>query len=447
MQTTRLLRLALKPLLVLLVSIPFIVLALALEIAPEFEPQPYLSASELSEIEQILLESAPQSIARVSQQQVRLDAGQLNLMLRYGLQLLELTPHWAGQIALGDGIISTNLSIFLSGPLSPFYINVEGQHKSESGQIVLQQLSLGNFVLPKQLLDFAIDRFAVNLDAGNTGYADLQQLFSSIEQASISTEALSFKVPWQPELMSRISIEAQQLFISDADRNRILFYYNTIKDVVSTVPADLRAVSLNTFLVPLFSAAKDASEVSGNPVSENRAVLQALAVYVNDENIGQLIGTDAASAVTAAHFIEVRLQRRQDLAQHVMSIAAISASAGASLAQLLSTTKEAYDARYRSGFSFSDLTANSVGVTMADFATRNPESALEFQRRMIALEAESEYMPAVGNNRDGLTEADFSEQFTNRNSDEYRLRLAQIQALIYQQSLFQNFNQNQGLGQ
>jgi hypothetical protein len=187
--------------------------------------------------------------------------------------------------------------------------------------------------------------------------------------------------------------------------------------------------------------------VSGNPVAENRAVLQALAVYVNDENIGQLIGTDAASTVTAANFIEVRLQRRQDLAQHVMSIAAISASAGASLAQLLSTTKEAYDARYRSGFSFSDLTANSVGVAMADFATRDPESALKFQRRMIALEAESEYMPPVGNNRDGLTEADFSEQYTDRNSDEYRQRLEQIQELIYQQSLFQNFNQNRSLGQ
>jgi hypothetical protein len=84
---------------------------------------------------------------------------------------------------------------------------------------------------------------------------------------------------------------------------------------------------------------------------------------------------------------------------------------------------------------------------MADFATRDPESALKFQRRMIALEAESEYMPAVGNNRDGLTEVDFSEQYTDRNSDEYRLRLEQIQELIYQQSLFQNFNQNQSLGQ
>lgn len=446
MQTTRLIRLTLKSLLVLLVSMPFIVLVLALETTPEFESQPNLSASELNQIEQILLESAPASRFRVSQQQVRLDADQLNLILRYGLQLLELTPHWGGQITLEDGIISANLSISLSGPLSPFYLNVEGQLTSESGQIALQQLALGNFVLPQQLLDFAINRFTANLDAGNTGYADLQQLISSIEQASIDRDELSFLVPWQPELMSRISSEAQQLFISDADRNRILFYYDTIKNVVSTIPVDLRAVSLNTFLVPLFSAARDASEVSGDPVSENRAVLQALAVYVNNENIGQLIGTDAASAVTTANFIEVRLQRRQDLAQHVMSVAAISASAGASLAQLLSTTKEAYDARYRSGFSFSDLTANSVGVAMADFATQSPESAVEFQRRMIALEAESEYMPPVGNNRDGLTEADFSEQYTDRTSDEYRQRLEQIQELIYQQPLFQNFNQNQSLG-
>lgn len=447
MPTTRLLRLALRPLLVLLVSIPFIVLVLALETAPEFEPQPNLSASDLNKIEQILLESAPESRFRVSQQQVRLDADQLNLMLRYGLQLLELTPHWAGQIALEDEVMSVNLSIALSGPLSPIYLNIEGRLASDSGQIALQQLALGKFILPQQLLGFVINRLNINLDAANAGYADLQQLFSSVEQANINEQTLSFQVPWQPELMTRLSSQAQQLFISDTDRNRILFYYDSLKDVVSTIPVDLRAVSLNTFLVPLFSAARDASEVSGDPVSENRAVLQALAIYVNDEDIAQLIGTDAANAVTAANFIEVRLQQRQDLAQHVMSIAAISASAGASLAQLLSTTKEAYDARYRSGFSFSDLTANTVGVAIADFATRNPTSALEFQRRMIALQAESEYMPPVGSNRDGLTEADFSEQYTDRNSDEYRQRLQQIQDLIYQQPLFQNINEIESFGQ
>ena len=52
-----------------------------------------------------------------------------------------------------------------------------------------------------------------------------------------------------------------------------------------------------------------------------------------------------AAEVPRAKFIEVRLQRRQDLAQHVSSIAAISALAGAELAKFLSTTKEAYDAR------------------------------------------------------------------------------------------------------
>ena len=127
--------------------------------------------------------------------------------------------------------------------------------------------------------------------------------------------------------------------------------------------------------------------------------------------------------------MEVRLQQREDLAQHVASIAAISSSAG-SEGQLLSTIKEAYDARYRTGFSFSDLTANSVGVALAEFATRNDASALEFQRRVITLSDDSEYMPAVGNNRDGMTEAAFSDQYRDRGSAEFAKRLREIQTMI-----------------
>ncbi|MDP6417446.1 MAG: hypothetical protein QGG54_20790, partial [Gammaproteobacteria bacterium] len=127
-------------------------------------------------------------------------------------------------------------------------------------------------------------------------------------------------------------------------------------------------------------------------------------------------------------------------AQHLVSMAAISASAGADFAQLLSTTKEAYDARYRSGFSFSDLTANSVGVALADLSTRDNDSALEMQQRFAALQSESEYMPEVGGNRDGIPESDFTALYNNRTSREYQQRLAEIQALIDARPLFQGIN-------
>jgi len=141
--------------------------------------------------------------------------------------------------------------------------------------------------------------------------------------------------------------------------------------------------------------------------------------------------------VQSAKFIEVRLQRRQDLAQHVVSIAAITASAGADFAELLSTTKEAYDARYRSGFSFSDLTANSVGVTLASYSTMNRQSALEMQKRMTNLQMESDYMPEVGGSRDGISESAFNAIYSDRNSSEYRQRILEIQAFIDSRPLFQ----------
>ena len=152
------------------------------------------------------------------------------------------------------------------------------------------------------------------------------------------------------------------------------------------------------------------------------------------------MGETLAKEMQPAKYIEVRLQRRQDLAQHLVSIAAVTASAGADFAQLLSTTKEAYDARYRSGFSFSDLTANTVGVYLASYSTQDPATAIEMQKRLATLQTESDYMPEVGDNRDGISESDFAAIYSDRNSPEYQRRLADIQALIKTRALFKDLD-------
>jgi len=226
------------------------------------------------------------------------------------------------------------------------------------------------------------------------------------------------------------------LFISEQDQRRIRNYYQQISDIAVTIPSDIRAVSISSFLVPLFATAAENAAAGSDPIAENRTLFQTLAIYVNQESISQLLGEEQASQISPAKFIEVRLQRRQDLAQHLISIAAITASAGADLAELVSTTKEAYDARYRSGFSFSDLTANSVGVAMARLATSSKESALLMQQRMKEIESENDYMPEVGSNRDGLSESDFNAIYEDRNSPEYQQRLAEIKQLIGDRPLF-----------
>lgn len=430
----------LRLLLVVVVSAPFMLLLLSIQSQPAVQGSVPLTAAELSEIEELILDSAPTSTARSSQQQVNLDRSDLNLLLRYGLQVLNLAPAWAGSLDMAAEELTIEISIPLSNGRLPLYLNVNGQFADSDGLPQLSELRIGNLSLPQSLREFAVARLRNNLLAAEVGFQDFADLAETIEQVDIQTDSLSMLMQWEPSLIDRIASRTRQLFVPESERLRIIAYYEQIREIVATIPIDLRAVSLNTFLVPLFNHAHENSLQGNNPIVENRAAFQALAIYVNNENLQQLLGSEFTEGVEPVQFIEVRLLRRQDLAQHLTSIAATTSSAGAGFAQLLSTTKEAYDARYRSGFSFSDLTANSVGVTLATFATESEESALDMQLRLSAIENESDYMPLVGNNSDGLSETDFATLYRDRNSQEYEQRIAEIQNLILERPLFQGLD-------
>lgn len=437
MPLSRIINLLLRSLLVLLISSPFILLLLALQSERLVPANAVLSAAELNEVEQLLLESAPESTLAPSRRQLQLSSRELNLLQRYGFQVMGLLPSWSGQLDLQQDEVNALLSIQMNvGPL-PVYLNMQGSFTNEDDGIHLRELRLGNLQLPDPIMDFAVSRIQNNLLTADVGFDDFQALMDNVDAIELAPDQVSLTMLWEPQLMDRLAYRAQQIFVPQEDRERILDYYQVSKDIVSTIPRDLRAVSLNTFLVAMFKEAQDRSRISGDPVAENRAALQALAVYVNNEDIAQLVGQELAAGVEPASFIEVRLQRRQDLAQHLVSIAAITASAGAGFAQMLSNTKEAYDARYRSGFSFSDMTANTVGVLLASHATRDPVSAADMQARIIDMESESDFMPEVGSNRDGISEADFSVIYQDRNSYEYAARLEQIRDLIEERPLFQ----------
>jgi len=436
MPLSRIIKLLLSSLLALLISTPFIFLLLALQSERLVPVNAALSAAELNEVEQLLLESAPESTLSPSRRELQLSSGELNLLQRYGFQVMGLLPQWSGQLQLQQDEVHALLSIQIDlGPL-PIYLNMQGSFTNDDLGIHLRDLQLGNLQLPDPVMDFAVSRIQNNLLTADIGFDEFQALLDNVDAVELAPDRVSLTLLWEPQLMDRLAYRAQQIFVPLQDRERILDYYQVTKDIVSTIPTDLRAVSLNTFLVAMFNEAQERSKISGDPVAENRAALQALAVYVNNEDIGQLVGQELAAGVEPASFIEVRLQRRQDLAQHLVSIAAITASAGAGFAQMLSNTKEAYDARYRSGFSFSDMTANTVGVLLASHATRDAVSAANMQARIIDMESESDFMPEVGSNRDGISEADFTVLYQDRNSYEYAARLRQIRTLIEERPLF-----------
>ena len=351
--------------------------------------------------------------------------------------MLGLSPNWLAQASLADGLLTSQLSVRVTQRFQPLYLNLRAEFSVQQGSLHLDNLYFGELQVPQRFLQYALEQIREEVASSNSAYQDISELLQSVDSIAINDDQLTVMLNWDLELLSRITNQAQQLFISEKDQQLIAAHYLRIADVASTIPADLRAVSLNTFLIPMFATAHDNAVAGSDPVAENRTLFQALAVYVNDEDIAQLIGAEKAALLTPPRKIEVRLQRRQDLAQHLVSIAAITASAGADIAEMLSTTKEAYDARYRSGFSFSDLTANTVGVLIARLATQDRSTALLIQERLAQLTSEAEYMPTVGSNGDGLSETDFNAQYQDRSSQEYQRRVAEIETMVAEKPLFQ----------
>ena len=437
MPISRILRLLLRPLIVLAASTPIIILLLSTETGPIVNSADSLTAEEITRIEQLLIESAPSSPGTPGRQSIDLNVDELNLFLDYGLNLLDLSRAWATQLSLEEGLLQSEVSIEILSDWIPLYLNINSEFVQVENRLQLEKVTVGKLQIPDRLVGIGLARLRNNLTRATPVFEDINQLIANVEKIDISSSQMQVQIYWDPELIGKISDDAQQLFITDDDRIRIIEYYESINAIATTIPTDIRAISLNALLVPLFTEAQERSDNGNDPIDENRSLLQALAIYLSNEDLSQLVGETMAAEVPRAKFIEVRLQRRQDLAQHVSSIAAISALAGAELAKFLSTTKEAYDARYRSGFSFSDLTANTVGVTLANYLTANSASAIEMQRRLSKILTESDYMPEVGNNRDGISETDFNAIYIDRNSTEYNQRLEEIQSLIDARPLFQ----------
>ena len=366
-----------------------------------------------------------------------MNVSDISLLLRHSLHLTDLSDRWNVRVLAEEKTINYNLNWRLPLESIPLYVNLRGSFRQENDQLKLYKLGVGNLQIPDSWTGHIIEFVESTVLDSSSAYKTIERLLEKITIKSIASSQINIQLNWEPEFLSELSDHAQRWLISSDDKERIIRHYLLINDIVTTIPLNVRAISMVELLETTFAAVYENSVAGADPLAENRTLLQTLAIYVNNEDIAKLIGADAASDLPTARFIEVRLFRRQDLAQHVASVAAITASLGPELAALLSTTKETYDARYRSGFSFSDLTANSVGVALASRAMQDRDSAIEMQKRLSELKAESDFMPEVGNNRDGLPESTFNAIYADSSSTEYIQRMNEIREAIEAKPIFQ----------
>jgi len=122
----------------------------------------------------------------------------------------------------------------------------------------------------------------------------------------------------------------------------------------------------------------------------------------------------------------------------VVGSAAIAASAGAAMAEVISIYKEVHDSRFRTGFSFTDIAANQAGSLLGMLATRSGRDARLFQDIIKDSQASTDYLPPVGT-YDGMTEAEFIEAYGSRDSEAYQARLAEITDRIATSPIYARF--------
>ncbi len=419
------------------VSAPAAVLLLALQRGAMVSQAPALSSTEIAQIEQLLIDSAPGDVRNAELRKLNLTDPELNLLLRYATELFGGESGINGRIYLPGQSLLTEVSVPLSTFFRPMWLNLRAEFSNSGDRLQLTALQIGHLDIPGNLVARLAAWVEQRFLDEDPAYIEILALLDSLQRIDISEDHLNLDFMWEPSLIAQFKNQAQQFLISESDQMRIVRHHQNLSRIVNDIPESTRAITLSSLLGPLFAGALEHSQDGGDAVAENRTLLIMLAAYVNEEDIAQWLHADLAANLANLKAIEVRIQRRRDLAQHVVASAAIAASAGAGVAQVISNVKENYDARYRTGFSFSDLTANTAGMALGTLATESTKMALEMQRRLSKLESDADYLPPLGSNRDGLSQGDFNALYGQQNSDDYRVRVKEITSLIYQQPLFE----------
>jgi uncharacterized protein YfiM (DUF2279 family) len=416
----------------LLLAAPLLLLGLLLQPSERVTHPGPLTEQQRQHVEQLVVDNSPPRLEASGYSEISLDAAELNLLLHFALAQVPALAETAARVDLSAPSIRLELSHAL--PLGRWqrYLNVDGDFVLENDRIVLQRLRTGRLGWPRVLHPLLWRQGEALLANYNISQLEIIDLEQALQDLRIEEERLHARVQWRRNTLEELREQAQQWLVSDEDRQRLIHYYRIIQQQVDGA----RQPSLQSLMPSLFASAGQRSENGGElAVAENRALLQALTLYVNQLDPSLLIHKPPDDLLRAPPRSRITLLGRHDLSRHYVTSAAIAASTGVAIAEVLANSKELHDARYSSGFSFSDIMANMAGLTLGQHAV-DEDTAQHLQQRLQQAVTESDYMPSVSHLEDGLSEAEFIERYGSRDSSLYQQQIRDFEMQIRQLPTF-----------
>ena len=416
-------------------SLPLILLLLVLQQGPALAPNPPLDQAQISEIQQLLIDHDPRQLLASEFQEVRLTETELNALTTY----IKNSNAILASVNIRTALVDNGADVAMSIPVNVFgvvrWFNITLHLLQDDDTLRIDSVDTGSLTLPSPLLAPLGQALAARL-AVDENYQLVAAFFQSLHFQSITEERVVILLDWQEDNLQQLESQARQVFVSAREADRLLVIHDRLAGHLSELPQGINTVRLNDLLRPLFLNASINSAGGADAVAENRAIFIVLTAYMTDLDLDQLIGTEVA--ITEPRKVRVVIESREDLARHVVSSAAIAASAGATMVQVLTVYKEVSDSRFGTGFSFTDIAANQAGTMLGILASRSEADARRFQEVILDTLTDADYLPPLGT-YDGMTEEEFIEQYGSRESDAYLQRLEAITDSIAARPFFRAF--------
>jgi len=383
---------------------------------PLVKTQKALSINDIGRARTILKENDPRVLKTGEVKSLEITEHELNILSQYIISRLPRGERVKSRILLGKG--SARLSGTISLPRTPkrYYLNFILSLTSNANELGIDELRVGSLVFPgwviSPLVQFGSSKLTVLSDL------KIDELKDVVSRIMFKENQLLLVYKWKPEVANKVKNKGRNLLLSEEDQQRLLIYNKHLVSLSPTLQGGRQ--SLTKPLNSLFLLAKRQSEISHDPVGENRAAIISLAFFVLNEPLSRFIDDKGGQKIPVPKAVKIYLRNRLDLAKHFVVSAAIAATADSAMADVVGLFKEVDDSKGGSGFSFADLTADRAGVRFGELATASSKKAAFVQDHMGGKITESNYMPIVDKLPEGLMELEFKRRYIDLESDKYK---------------------------
>lgn len=385
------------------------------------EDQPLVSGS--TALDATHIERAKRLVARNDPRQMR--PGMLRT-LTLPQEDLELAVNYlAGRFLRGearvvllDGSAAVRMSLAL--PANPLgrYLNLDASLAEGPRLPSVDRLRIGRLPVPAFLCNLALDH-ALTRWEGSTQYGAAAD---AIKKISATPGILQVAFEWTDAAQQ----QALSVLVPPDEQARWRAYQDVLAAQLAKLPPG-QSVKMHALLMPLLQLSQQRA-AQGSADAEHRALLVVLAFYINGKGLEALV--PAARGWPKAQQRVVTLAGRTDFAQHFSISAALSASAGGTLADAVGVYKEVDDSRGGSGFSFNDIAADRAGSRFGDIVRESAAGAQRLRQVVARGLQEEDLLPMVKDLPEFMPEAEFKRRFGGVGQPAYQRQIGEIERRI-----------------